>query len=250
MPATNPPPCSYSAMFQRVKVVLLNIGNYPATLSNPMQLWKWDGTNWSLTATVNPPPRANAVFTIDEIGNLVLFGGENVNLQLSDTWTYNGATWTQQSPATSPTARAKANAAGSSGAGTIMFGGTNSYFMLDDTYFWDGYNWYPQNLTTYPQARTGHSMAASSSKILLFGGQNTNSLMNDTWIFVGGNGGSWTQVSPLTSPSVRTGASMSYDPVNSIWIMFGGINYNNYLIDTWIFNGTNWSKAITGSTNP
>ena len=36
---------------------------------------------------------------------LVLFGGHGAAASLGDTWTWDGTTWTQQTPATSPTAR-------------------------------------------------------------------------------------------------------------------------------------------------
>ena len=37
-------------------------------------------------------------------GQLVLFGGYRVggDIDFNDTWTYDGTTWTEQSPATSP----------------------------------------------------------------------------------------------------------------------------------------------------
>ena len=40
-------------------------------------------------------------------GQLVLFGGfdQQHGADLNDTWTWNGTTWTQLSPATSPPAR-------------------------------------------------------------------------------------------------------------------------------------------------
>ena len=56
---------------------------------------------------VSPPARAFAAAAYDEASHqVVLFGGIGANgAALDDTWTWNGATWTQQHPATSPPAR-------------------------------------------------------------------------------------------------------------------------------------------------
>ena len=44
-------------------------------------------------------------------GAIVLFGGGGTHGDLSDTWTWNGTTWTKQAPATSPSAREGASMA-------------------------------------------------------------------------------------------------------------------------------------------
>ena len=59
------------------------------------------------------------------IGQLVLFGGVGANGNaLGDTWTYNGTTWTLQSPPTSPGARALASMDYDPALGQlVLFGG-------------------------------------------------------------------------------------------------------------------------------
>ena len=61
-------------------------------------------------------------------GNVVLFGGITTgNAKLADTWTWNGSTWTQQSPATSPSARYSTSMAYDSATGNVvLFGGFDS----------------------------------------------------------------------------------------------------------------------------
>jgi hypothetical protein len=87
-------------------------------------------------------------------------------------------------------------------------------------------------------------MAGNAAGVtILFGGQGTNSQFNDTWSF---NGASWAQVFPTLSPSVRSDACMSYDSVNTLWVMFGGRNEYNYLPETWIYKAgstNNWSQV-------
>ena len=59
-------------------------------------------------------------------GQLVLFGGTNNEADpVNDTWTWDGSTWTQQSPATSPSARhlASAGAYDPDAGQLVLFGG-------------------------------------------------------------------------------------------------------------------------------
>jgi hypothetical protein len=57
----------------------------------------------------------------------VLFGGYG-NRAFSDTWTWDGTTWTQQHPATSPPARGQAAMACDAATGTaVLFGGTTPH---------------------------------------------------------------------------------------------------------------------------
>ena len=72
---------------------------YPAsaTGTSPVPLWR------ELTPTTAPAGRDLSSIAYDSgTGQLVLFGGTGTTGALADTWTWNGTTWTQQSPATSP----------------------------------------------------------------------------------------------------------------------------------------------------
>jgi outer membrane protein OmpA-like peptidoglycan-associated protein len=65
---------------------------------------------------------------------MVLFGGENDSLW-GDTWTFNGTTWTELLPATSPPARVGASMAYDPATGNaVLFGGYGSGGLLADTW--------------------------------------------------------------------------------------------------------------------
>ena len=120
---------------------------------------------------------------------------------LNDTWTWNGTTWTQQFPTTSPPARDAASMAYDSGTGQlVLFGGDDSSGgFLNDTWTWNGANWTQQFPTTSPPARADASMAYDSGtgQLVLFGGDSSDGFLNDTWTW---NGTTWTQQFPATSP--------------------------------------------------
>ena len=69
--------------------------------------WDWNGSTW---AALNPPSsptaRYGASLAYDTTtSQLLLFGGYNGTIYMSDTWSWTGSTWEQLSPTTSPTAR-------------------------------------------------------------------------------------------------------------------------------------------------
>ncbi|MCI4337344.1 MAG: PKD domain-containing protein, partial [Thermoplasmata archaeon] len=79
------------------------------------------------------------------------------------------------------------------------------------------------------------------------GGMSTASV--STWKFVGG---SWTNLTGglATNPTpARFFTSMAYDPGLGETVLFGGWNGSEYLSDTWVFTGGDWS-AVSPSTPP
>lgn len=61
----------------------------------------------------------------------------------------------------------------------------------------------------------------------------------------------WTQLSPTTSPSMRSGHAMAYDSTRGVTVLFGGVDDNNTtLADTWEWNGTNWTQRSPATSPP
>jgi hypothetical protein len=70
-------------------------------------------------------------------GTVVLFGGFGSSSLLGDTWTWNGTTWTQQHPATSPSARDVAAVADAATGTVVLFGGGSpDGGVFGDTWTW------------------------------------------------------------------------------------------------------------------
>ena len=72
-------------------------------------------------------------------GRVVLFGGSAANGTIfGDTWTWNGSTWTQQAPVTSPHPRWYASMAYDAATRNIvLFGGKrNPNPAFGDTWIW------------------------------------------------------------------------------------------------------------------
>jgi hypothetical protein len=112
--------------------------------------WTWNGSKWTKRAPASSPPArfASAIASDAATGTVVLFGGEGGGTvgdrgTLGDTWTWNGATWTEQHPATSPAPRRDSAMADDTATGTVvLFGGYDPQGVpLGDTWAWNGTTW-------------------------------------------------------------------------------------------------------------
>ena len=207
--------------------------------------WTWDGSTWTQQhPAVHPPARYAAAMAYDAAtGTVVLFSGccKRDGSLLSATWTWDGSTWTQQHPPTSPAARFDASMAYDAATGTaVLFGGDDNHSLRADTWTWDGTTWTQQAPAASPSGRYAAAMAYddATGTVLLFsgsgpGGSGSTGVLSDTWTW---DGSTWTQQHPATSPPpARFEAAMTYDTATGTAVLFGGgsRHVNNYLSDTW-----------------
>jgi hypothetical protein len=198
---------------------------------------------------------------------IALFGGVDASAgPVGDTWEWDGATWVQQYPATSPSARASAMAYDAVRQRVMLFGGRNaSTSPLGDTWEWDGGNWTQRNPVASPSPRSDHAMACDEARqrVVLFGGGAPSTLFADTWEW---DGASWTQNNLVVRPSVRMDHAMAFDAARQRLVVYGGYDYGNWLTehligDTWLYGnvvpaatqvvgsacaGTNGSPVLAG----
>src|SRR5262249_3728655 len=145
--------------------------------------WTWNGLGWARARpATSPPKREKHAMAFDAArGKVVLFGGSSsfaTSQDLSDTWTWDGATWTQAAPSTSPPGRAyHAMVYDPVQRKVVLFGGSSSsndfVSLLGDTWTWDGSAWTKAAPSASPPARAAHAMAydRARSQIVLFGGE-------------------------------------------------------------------------------
>jgi hypothetical protein len=182
-------------------------------------------------------------------GNIVLFGGmTGSGVFLNDTWTWDGTTWTQQSPPVSPPARRFDIQEMTYDAATgtvVIFGGLkdSSLNVLGDTWTWDGTakTWTQQFPASSPSPRRAPiAYDDATGTVLLFGGDQptTGAVFSDTWTW---DGTAWTQQFPATAPFGRVDPGMAYDASIRSVVLFGGQNRPVEYNDTWAWDGTNWA---------
>jgi len=172
---------------------------------------------------------------------MLLFGGEthpdpSSVTYLSDTWTWDGATWTRLD-VQGPAARSAA-AAATLGTTTILFGGVNAAGGLADTWTWDGSGW-TQVEVPGPSARAGAAIATLGGAVVVFGGAGDQGELGDTWTW---DGTSWTQRLAASGPSPRAAAVAATLQGNVV--LYGGWNNGglNFPDDTWTWDGSQWTQ--------
>ncbi|HEX3343925.1 MAG TPA: hypothetical protein VHS09_05095, partial [Polyangiaceae bacterium] len=125
---------------------------------------------------------------------------------LSDTWVWNGSTWSMPTISNSPSAR-DGGIVAMVGGKVVLFGGQDlNSAPLGDTWIWDGSDWSPESdLTTSPPARLAASAAVFQGQLVLFGGTTNNGNdLYDTWIWTGTQ---WF-AGPVSGPTPRSFAAM------------------------------------------
>jgi hypothetical protein len=210
-----------------------------ADLSPPQFTWTQTGI----------PARGGASMAFDgATGTAVLFGGYP---GYGDTWTWDGSTWTPQTPFDSPSPRTDA-AMAYDGSNVVLFGGGLDPGDNDftDTWTWDGTDW-TQEFPADSPPPSAHEMAydPATGNVVLFGGidPDTGNPIG-TWSW---NGNDWTKLDPVHSPPPQVGAAMAYDTASGKLVLFGRSTEDNdptcsppssqiYCALTWTWNGTDW----------
>ena len=208
----------------------------------------------------SPPARDGHALAYDSArGRVVLFGGrDSSNNRLSDTWEWDGTSWTDVTPSgatASPPARERHALAYDSDRGrVVLFGGQDSLSnRLSDTWEWDGTGWTdvtPPGVGASPPARFGHALAYDSARgrVVLFGGDRFTNRLSDTWEW---DGTAWTDVTPTgASPPARRGHALAYDSDRGRVVLFGGRDGSfTFLSDTWEWDGTAWTDVTPAGAN-
>ena len=111
------------------------------------ETWAYDlaANSWTnLNPATHPPARQHGTMVYDPVGRrFILFGGETwqVKHPLGDTWAYDPKknSWTNLSPTSSPSPRARQAMAYDSEAGSIVMfgGGADPFHFLNDTWTYD-----------------------------------------------------------------------------------------------------------------
>lgn len=172
---------------------------------------------------------------------MVLFAG-------NETWTWNGASWTQRRPKTSPPARQLHVMAYDAGRKrVVLWGGITPLAKgLNDTWEWDGTNWSQIRTINTPKAPPSATMVydAARRRVVLHTG-----LLNETWTF---DGRAWTRVQTNAPTSVKSVRAMAYDAARQRVVLYGGVDiFNNFWSnDTWEFDGQAWRLMRSKSSPP
>jgi len=228
--------------------------------------WEWDGVSWTKKASSDSGPgdREYTLLAYDPVvKKTVMLGGWGNTPELfnSETWLWDGVSWTKANPQHAPQPRIGSSMIYFPGdaqtRGIYLFGGDvlheegnpSSRYNDNDMWRWDGADWQkiePSN--TPPSARWGHSLSffprSGSDSIALFGG-NGPGASDELWFF-NPSTLAWEQATKSGSwPEARSQTSLVHDPVSGKLIMYGGWNYY-YYNDTWEYgSASGWTPINT-----
>ena len=198
-----------------------------------------DGNAWKPLAYDPTMARGGAAMVYDRRRDrMVMFGGRNGQIELADTWEFDGEKWNQTWMA-GPSLRDPTAMVYDSDRGVcVLYGGFRPLAGLHDTWEWDGHAW--RAITEAgPGSRAWPGMAydARRKRTILFGGEDENGhFFNDTWAW---DGKLWSKIAD-DGPPPRIQFAMGYDPARDRIVAFGGQGLHGYLADTWEFDGTRW----------
>lgn len=209
--------------------------------------YTYNGTAWTTEAPVTVPYarfKSKLALLNTATPTAVMFGGENMNGCIDQTWVWDGnlKTWTLAAPTNKPAPRVDFMFADGPTV-CVLFGGQNGQRLFGDCWSFNGSDWALNTPTTPPSYRYGACMAydTANSEWVMFGGTNGYDTYQETWTLNAGRT-AFTKEAPATSPAARVGATMCYDAQLGAVIMTGGhtpgndYSYN----DTWSWNGTTW----------
>ncbi|HEV7238799.1 MAG TPA: kelch repeat-containing protein [Thermoanaerobaculia bacterium] len=227
-------------------------------------VYEWDGEAWKTftNLSTSPPDRRFASFAYDEtLKKFVLFGGyDSVGNYRQDTWTWDGAAWTEVKPKTKPEHRAQGVMWYDPLAKkTILYSGAGRRSIEDhatrfsDMWSFNGTEWTKLSVTVTPGIRFAPQVAIdpSSGKLLLFGGLRatideddrvTQFYDNDMWVWDGSTS-AWTEIQLGNAPSPRQNGAFDYDVASGKFVLFGGFAGNFYFSDRWLWDGQNWTAV-------
>ena len=239
---------------EKFKQVLLVNGGREGSQSRdePLELWAWDGTHWTLrSADPNGPRWRNwPGAAYDSWRNvLVIYGGvQRRGARLDDMWVWDGTTW-KAIAGPGPGPREGAGMAYDTARGrVVLFGGANgAEEIVGDTWEWDGQHW-RQVATDGPHPRFPGAMVydAARERVLLFGGHFVGEpefqLFSDVWAW---DGTAWSELAQGDpAPDLRNIASVVFDAEHAHVVVFGG-GETAFMDDIWAWDGTRWARIAT-----
>ena len=239
---------------EREQVVLVNGGpeqGKPA--DEPLELWGWDGVQWSLIqADENGPAWRNwsAVAYDSDRNVLVVNGGLQGSNHFAETWEWDGQDWKEFTSANPREGAVMVY--DSARKRVVMFGGSDSNMNIHGTTWeWDGASWtLVSESGPAPRFPGGMVYDPVRQESLMYSGHFADPSgdaidYDDLWAW---DGTSWREI--LTTgptPDHRTHAGFVFDPVSENVLLIGS-GSETFRSDIWSWDGMEWEEIPTTNT--
>jgi cysteine-rich repeat protein len=221
----------------------------PGTEQYGLSVWEWTNGNWvrqQATSPGGPLTYAPAVAFDSARGMLVVFVGDEVPFNTTQTWDWDGSRWSEHYDSIPPPRTRPQVAYDARRARLFMFGGGGGREPFPtDTWEWDGSTWTLGTSPSNPPPRVGAKIAYDERRgvVVMYGGAGETfdadgnaqyASLEDTWEW---NGASWQQRTPTTAPGPTNaiGNTMIYDRARGYILLFSAGQ-------TWTWDGTAWTQ--------
>ncbi len=249
------------------KVIVVFGGINQGTNQYYNDLWQWDGSEWtqlqpnentSCTSNQRPCGRSNAVFQYDPTNNgILLFGGfNNSQIQMNDTWLWDGEQWSKLNPEHIPHARISAGSATLPDGRIALIGGyymqgAYDYHMLNDFWIWNGSDWEQQEDPPFsPRSNMAVVYDKSRNRLIVAFGVRNSTYLNDIWEW---DGDQWHEVpfNSLNPPNLMLSSAAYNHNDKKIYVGYGA-NPLNFMPtnEIWSFDGYKWEETNQPTTKP
>jgi hypothetical protein len=184
---------------------------------------EWDGA-WALrNPPVSPPAYIDPALAYDAARQRVVLHDN------SDTWTWDGTTWTKHS--SSPPYRSNhAMAYDAARQRVVLFGGFGGSLAWGDTWEWDGTTWTQRIPPVSPAPRVLHLMAYDPvrQRVLLWGGfDGATTTYTDAWEW---DGSTWSKLTIGGAPPPGVASAMAYHVPQQRMVLTGGAGKRTWLL--------------------
>jgi hypothetical protein len=221
--------------------------------------WTFDGNDWTQVNTPNAPQaRIYSGATFNPIRDrMIIFGGTSISADgktttnLTDTWEFDGTTWTQLS-ATGPAVLKPLLVYDTANNRVIMIGSNDKSATLMYRLDLSNATWVQMTeVTALPTCAVDAQMVYQThdNTIVLFGGVCTDSAVTgDTWEF---DGTAWKKNDSASDPDRLSAEGMAYDSVRQQTMMFGGtLAFGSPTGGTHVYTNHVWSTPPDPVASP
>jgi hypothetical protein len=237
----------------RGQVVLVNGGpEQGKPSSDPLELWGWNGREWSLIPTdANGPTWRNwsAIAYDTDRDVLVIHGGlQSRTERFDETWEWDGNTWTEFTGEGPGPREGSLMVYDPSRNNMILFGGAEEMDVKGDTWQWDDGTWTKVSETgPAPRFPGGMVYDPIREEVLIYSGHFAAPSgefidYDDLWAW---DGKQWREIKlEGDTPGHRTHDAMVFDPQTNRILLFGG-GTDVFRSDIWAWDGNQWAEVPT-----
>jgi cysteine-rich repeat protein len=207
---------------------------------------EFDGATWTTFPDTGPSQLLGLVLAYDPVRQAtVMASGDATPAKTNATWEWDGAAWTEHEGIPTSPRYVATGGYDVAHAQLVVSGGISTDGgEFTDTFVRDVDGAWRPVRDAVPGGRQHAAIASDRTRgeAVLFGGFDDQLFgpRGDTWRYAGG---SWTELSPPTSPAPRTDAAMAFDEAaGEAYLLFGSADGETALDEMWAWDGVTWRE--------